>query len=158
MKNEIQGKIVTDICSLQTEAVTLKQKGEDHEKSLNFVSSKFDEMKKEIENLSSMNKNLQNNIAALANQIDSNEQHNRNECLLMHGVPEGSKELPHDSKNIFVQNINEHLGLDVVIEPNMIRRAHRVGKKRNDNKPRPIIARLWSSELRNKIYTLTKSN
>jgi len=128
VKKEIQGKIVNDICSLQTEAVTLKQKGEDHEKSLNFVSSKFDEMRKEIEDLSSMNKNLQNNIAALTNQIDSNEQHNRNECLLMHGVPEGTKELQKKKKNLFVQNINEHLALDVVIEPNMIRRAHRLRK------------------------------
>ena len=34
----------------------------------------------------------------------------------------------------------------------MICRAHRLGKKRTDGKSRPIIARIWSSNLQNDIY------
>ena len=152
VKKEVQDKIVHDICALQTETIAVKKQGEEHEKSLNFMNGMYDDMKKEFSALQSKNDNLQKVIDTLSNQIDSNEQHNRNECLLMHGIPEKTKELPNDSRNIFIQNINEHLGLNVVVEPNMIRRAHRLGKKRTDGKPRPIIARFWNSELRNEIY------
>ena len=33
-----------------------------------------------------------------------------------------------------------------------IRRAHRLGKMKNNGKPRPIIARIWNLDLRNHLY------
>ena len=33
-----------------------------------------------------------------------------------------------------------------------IRRAHRLEKRKNNGKPRPIIARIWNPDLRNHLY------
>ena len=145
-----QGEIANDISALQTQVTTMKKKGEEQEKGINFVSSQYEDIKKEFSNLNTKNQNMQKTIVALTNQIDNMEQHNRNECLVLHGIPEKAKELPHESVNLFVQTVNEHLGLNTEINADMIRRAH--GKKRTDGKSRPITARIWSSNLRNDIY------
>ena len=147
-----QGEIANDISVLQTQVTIMKKKGEEHEKGIDFVSSQYEGIKNEFSNLNSKNQNLQKIMDKLTNQIDNMEQHNRNECLVLHGIPEKEKELPHESVNLFVQTVNEHLGLNTEINADMIRRAHRLGKKRTDGKSRPIIARIWSSNLRNDIY------
>jgi archaellum component FlaC len=161
VKKEVQEKIVHDICALQTETIAVKKQGEEHEKSLNFINSKYDDMKKEFgalqsknDNLKKVIDNLEKTVTSLNEQIDVNEQHNRSECLLLHGVPELEKEKPSQSKEIFVNNINQTLGpsLGVTMSIDHIRRAHRLGKRRNNGKPRPIIARIGDPELRNYIY------
>ena len=151
-----QGEIANDISALQTQVTIMKKKGEEQEKGIDFVSSQYEGIKNEFSNLNSKNQNLQKIIDKLTNQIDNMEQHNRNECLVLHGIPEKAKELPHESVNLFVQTVNEHLGLNTEINADKIRRAHRLGKKRSDGKSRPIIARIWSSNLRNDIYISKK--
>ena len=100
--------------------------------------------------MTTSNANLLKSVDILSAQLDSNEQHNRNECLLLHGVPESDKETPLQSSTLFVENINRHLKAGM--ELGHIRRSHSLGKKRTNRKPRPIIARFWDSGLRNHLY------
>ena len=107
-------------------------------------------MKKQISSLTLANKNLTKTVDGLINQVDMNEQHSRSECLLLHGISEGKSETPKQNVDLFTKNISQHIGYD--IHPDSIRRAHRLGKRTTSGKPRPIIARFWSSMLRNDLY------
>ena len=155
--NSIKGKIdslsaktETDTSLLKTEFELIKGKNLELEKSAQFASDVIDEMKTKVDLLTSSNSNLLKSVDLLSAQLDSNEQHNRNECLLLHGVPESDKETPIQSSTLFVEKINHHLKADMAV--GHIRRAHRLGKKRANGKPRPIIARFWDSGLRNHLY------
>ena len=68
----------------------------------------------------------------------------------IHGVPEKPKESPDQCKTEFVKNVQQHL--DIQLNNSYIKRAHRIGKKKENGKPRPIIVRLYDPELRNLIY------
>ena len=135
---------------LEKDSVALKQKNQELEKSVSFLSEKFDSFKKDLADLATNNCTLLNSITNIAKQIDQNEQHNRNECLLLHGVKEGTKETPSQSKELFCKNITDHLGFE--IHPNYIKRAHRLGQKKANGKPRPIIVRFYDPKLRNDIF------
>lgn len=155
--NSIKGKIdslsaktETDTSLLKTEFELIKGTNIELEKSAQFASDVIDEMKTKVDLLTSSNSNLLKSVDLLSAQLDSNEQHNRNECLLLHGVPESDKETPIQSSTLFVEKINHHLKADMAV--GHIRRAHRLGKKRANGKPRPIIARFWDSGLRNHLF------
>ena len=155
--NSLNGKIDSyctktenDTLHLKTELEVIKVKNIELEKSAQFASDVIDEMKNKVDLLTASNSNLLKSVDLLSAQLDSNEQHNRNECLLLHGVPENDKETPLQSSTLFVENINKHLKAGM--EAGHIRRAHRLGKKRANGKPRPIIARFWDSGLRNHLY------
>ena len=151
--DSIENKSVSvekSITSLQQNFDSQKENSLALEQSVEFVSAKYDELKKDLHSLTIKNVNLEKIVENLAAQIDSNEQHNRSECLLLHGVPESEKETPTQSKALFAKQISQDLGIR--IEENYIKRAHRLGKRRNNGKPRPIIVRFYDSELRNHIY------
>ena len=135
---------------LEKDSVALKQKNQELEKCVSFLSEKFDGFKKDIADLANNNCTLLNSISNLAKQMDHNEQHNRNECLLLHGVKEDPKETPSKSKDLFCKNICEHLGIEM--QPNYIKRAHRLGQRKANGKPRPIIVRFYDPALRNDIF------
>ena len=147
--NATTQKVVT----IDKELVDLKRKNVELEKGMDFVSGLSDElngMKKEVGSLNLVNKKLNKTVDSLLNQIDCNEQHNRNECLLLHGVPEGNSETPDQSADLFCKSITQNMGIDISVE--CIRRAHRLGQRKNTGKPRPIIARFWESKHRNGLY------
>ena len=120
------------------------------EKSVNFLSQNYDDLKKEIHGLITKNTNLGKNVENLSLQLDSNEQHNRNQCLLLHGVPESDKETPAQCKTLFAKNVSEKL--NTAVHESYIVRAHRLGKRKTNGKPRPLIARISSFELRSFIF------
>ena len=91
----------------------------------------------------------------MAAQVDRNEQHSRSECLLLQGVPEKKGTAHENSKITFATEITSKTG--VKMSEKDIKRAHRFGPVRKDGKPRPIIARFWSSDLRNKVYRNKKN-
>ena len=132
------------------------KKIEDIDKGMGFMNEICEGLKSQVSSLSKKNSELLQHIESLSKKVDTNEQHNRSECLLLHGVPETSTETPTQSKTIFVNEIGKKLGIPMKDE--YVRRAHRLGQRRgNGSKPRPIIARLWSPELRNDIYTRKKA-
>ena len=138
------------IVSIDNEIAVLKQTSNELEKGNSFTNNMCDELKKQISSLTLANKNLTKTVDGLLNQVDINEQHSRSECLLLNGVPEGNSETPKQSIDLFTKNISQHIGYD--IHPDSIRRAHRLGQRTTTGKPRPIIARFWSSTIRNDLY------
>ena len=72
---------------METEIKTLKSICNEYEKSLNFLSVMHEDSKKGMAELSEKNQNLNNLVEKLSAQVDNNEQHNRNDCLLLHGIP-----------------------------------------------------------------------
>lgn len=150
-----QSEITNRVTSLENISSINAGKTLEIEKNIAFVNNSFEELKSEISNLKQQNVNLKKSVDSLVLQVDSNEQHNRNECLLIHGIPEYDKETPTQSGEIFAKKVTQFLGVNMKSEV-CIKRAHRLGKKRTDGKPRPIIVRLWSPELRNIIYAKKK--
>lgn len=149
-----QSQISKRVESLEQQAATNVQKTLDIEKNVSFVSSTFDDMKAQLSSLKQQNEELKKTVNSLVQQVDTNEQHSRSECLLIHGIDENDKETPTQSKEIFAKKVSQYLGINMDV--NCIKRAHRLGKKRTNGKPRPIIVRLYDPELRNIIYAKKK--
>ena len=100
----------------------------------------YEDLKKELHSATLKNVNLEKPIENLASQLDANEQHNRNECLLLHGSSGKWKEISSQSKDIFAKQVTEYMG--ITIQDNYIRRAHRLGKWKAYGKPYPIISQI----------------
>ena len=149
-----QSQISKRVDSLEQQATINVQKTLDIEKNVSFVSSTFDEMKAQLSSLKQQNDELKKTVNSLVQQVDTNEQHSRSECLLIHGIDENNKETPTQSKEIFAKKVSQYLGVNMDV--NCIKRAHRLGKKRTNGKPRPIIVRLYDPELRNIIFAKKK--
>ena len=110
------------------------------------------------ERLTVINEGLRSDIADLELKLDDYEQRNRNNCLLLHGIPESSKEIT-DEKVVNIIN-NQ---LDVPLTLDDIHRSHRVGPRSNqrvlrssNQRPRPIIFRLISFRKRQEIFKSKK--
>ena len=143
-------KCENSIASLELNSEAQSKIAMELEKSVNFLSQNYDDLKKEIHGLITKNTNLEKNVENLSLQLDSNEQHNRNQCLLLHGVPESDKETPAQCKTLFAKNVSEKL--NTAVHESYIVRAHRLGKRKTNGKPRPLIARISSFELRSFIF------
>ena len=104
--------------------------------------------------LESENKRLQERLDKLSNAIDDQEQRNRNNCLLLHGVEELDGE---NTDDVVLNILNESLQLPVVLEN--IQRSHRLGPRnasrntrQNPTKPRPIIFRFRDFRSRQSVF------
>ena len=130
----------------------------DVEKSVNFLSDGFDTQKADIAVMKDAMKKLQEENTALKSsqiqlfkKVDSNEQHSRNECLLLHGVAEASGETSDQAVGKFLSIAAEKLG--VQLEPRDVKRGHRLGKPRTDaKKPRAIIVRFSHPAARRAVF------
>ena len=75
------------------------------------------------------------------------------ECLSLHGVVETNAECIDD---IIIKTCAEELCIDV--KQKDLDRSRRLGKvKRNDNKPRPIIAKFARYAVRSKVFSNKKN-
>ena len=92
------------------------------------------------------NERLKKSVNLSLFKIDALEQYGRRENLRIHGIPE-SKNNQDDGEEI-VLKIAKSLNVD--LQSCEIQRAHRLGKKTTNNisKPRPIIVRFISHEIR----------
>ena len=84
-------------------------------------------------------------LKALSDEVDALEQCSRRNCLLLHGVPESSK----DTTEAAIAVFNSRLDLNINNE--YIDRSHRLGQPRSDtdsDRPRPIIVKFASYETR----------
>ena len=83
-------------------------------------------------------------------QLDRQEQYIRRENILIYGVEE-NKEDNNDGVKVLFKIADE---LEIDLEDNEMQRVHRLGQKRRNNEnPRPIIARLVSYKKRNEFLT-----
>ena len=65
----------------------------------------------------------------------------------MHGIAETNDE---NTEDLVLKTINEKL--DIEITENEIDRCHKVGKKKDGQKPRPIIIKLTRYNARKKVF------
>ncbi len=87
---------------------------------------------------------------ALSDEVDALEQYSRRNCLLLHGVPESSKDTTEAAIAVFNSR------LDININNEHIDRSHRLGQPRSDtdsDRPRPIIVKFASYETRRRVFT-----
>jgi len=83
-------------------------------------------------------------------QLDRQEQYMRRENILIYGVEE-NKEDNDDGQTVLFKITDE---LEIDLKDNEIQRVHRLGQKiRNNENPRPIIARFVSHNKRNEFLT-----
>ena len=100
------------------------------------------------------NKRLANELHRLEARIDDNEQRNRNNCLLLHGIEETDNT---DTDQIVCEVINKEIGITLL--PSDIHRSHRLGPPKssrntrsNKVNPRPIIFRFVNFKKRQEVF------
>ena len=124
-------------------------------KTVNFLKDEIKYLKSELEcsnlNLAIVkteNAKLKQALNLTNFKLDNLEQYGRRENLRIYNIPESDSNRD-DGES---QMINVAKALNVRLDQNDIQRAHRLGKKkRNANKPRPIIIRFQSHKKRNEI-------
>ena len=106
-----------------------------------------------IESLRDDNKNLKNEFISVKQLIDNNEQKSRNNCLVIHGIPESK----HDNTDeLTLKIINEAVNVSISLEN--IERSHRLGAKKTVNtRPRPIIVKFASMRKRMEVFRNKKN-
>ena len=126
--------------------------------SLNELSKKFDELETEIkkkdnkiQELESRVETLEEEKESLAKEVDDLEQYSRRNCLVLHGIKESKDE---STDQLAVQMFSEELAVDVKVED--LDRSHRLGKPREDNKPRPIIVKFARYAVRSNVFSNKK--
>jgi cell division protein FtsB len=101
---------------------------------------------------------LTSKISTLEDKLDDYEQYSRNNCLLIHGLPEKSKE---NTNKTAINTIQTHLKLSLSDED--IDRSHRLGRKQtadtsdeHDRRPRsrPIILKFCSYAKREMVFKI----
>ena len=87
------------------------------------------------ESLRDDNKNLKNELISVKQLIANNEQKSRNNCSVIHGIPESK----HDyTDELTLKIINEDVNVSISLENTV--RSHRLGPKNSVNtRPRPVI-------------------
>lgn len=91
---------------------------------------------------------LQDQLQVISSEVDSMEMRSRRKILLLHGVPEDSKE---DTAEIIVKTVVQKLKLNDFTKT-AISRCHRMGRSTTGDKPRPILFKLQDIAVRSKIW------
>ena len=105
------------------------------------------EREKQIEDLKEEVHDLKEKLIEVDTTLDRHEQYSRRNCLLLHGIKENDHE---DTDVLVMSTLKENMGADLF--PTDIDRAHRIGKKKNDGKPRAIIVKFARYNRRRMIY------
>ena len=76
-------------------------------------------------------------IDKLENSVDQQKQYSRRNHLLVHGIAETNNE---NTGDLVIKTINEKLDADIA--ENEMDRSYRIGRKKDGQRPRPIIVKL----------------
>ena len=97
---------------------------------------------------------MANELHRLEARIDDNEQRNRNNCLLIHGIEETENT---DTDKSVCEVINNEIG--IALSPSAIHRSHRLGPPKshrntrsNKVNPQPIIFRFVNFKKRQEVF------
>ena len=150
MKNDF-AKLTNSFVNFKMEMV---YKINQMEESVKFCSDQYDEFHKtmgsliqRLDKLEKEKNKLETKLTKAVALIDDQQQYSRRNCLLFHDVKEESSE---DTHNIVTEICAEKLRLE--IDKSMIDRSHRLGPKKKDQKPRPIIVKFDSYRNRSKVF------
>ena len=114
---------------------------EKYEKRTTILESNVEMLQEHVKYLKKQNEGF-------VNSMDDLEQYGRRQCLRMYGIPQEENETAEDVVNK-VYNVIKDINCDVSF--NLIDRAHRVGKKRED-----IIVKFCSFRDRTVVYKARK--
>ena len=81
----------------------------------------------------------------LENLVDRREECSRRNCLLVYGLW-----TLRNTDDLVLKTINDRLDLDIA--ENEIDRSHRIGRKKDGQRPRPIIVKLTRYNTRKKVF------
>lgn len=112
----------------------------------NAVQAAIAPLKGEIAGLKAQLKEKETEAMEMAEKIDDLEQYTRRNSLVVTGVTPLEGE---DTDETMIRIAKDHLGIDIMSSD--IDRSHPLGKP-NDNKPRPIIVKFATYNVRRKVY------
>ena len=94
---------------------------------------------------------LREQMDDIAPEKDKQEQYSRRNCLLIQGIPENKNE----NTDVLAMEVID-TKMDKKIKANDIDKMHRIGKPKNNVKPRPVIIKFVRYTDRKKVF-LVKS-
>ena len=116
------------------------------------VAAHVDQLQATVEVSKHVSSTLEESVKSLTYELDDLQQYSRRTCLLIHGVAEEEKENV-EAKVFDVVNKDVKANL----ADTDVSRTHRLGKKRSDGKPRPIIVRFLSYRQRKQVFDRKKA-
>ena len=160
LKNlEKEVKELKDLAS-SNNANQIKGEGQllDLKDAVDFISNKFDdfergrlEKEKIIKNLKEEVTYLRGKVDDITAETDRQEQYSSRNCLLIRGLPETKNE----NTDLLAMGVIE-TKMDIKITDNNIDRTHRIGKPKNNGKPRPVIIKFVRYNNRKKVFSSKK--
>jgi len=140
IQNEKLDKLTNITQNLENKLNGIQKKMVEYENKLNQLEEKKEQLRDEMVQKTNL----------LVFQLDRQEQYIRRENILIYGVEE-NKEDNDDGEKVLFKIADE---LEIDLKDNEIQRVHRLGQKRRNNEnPRPIIARFVSYKKRNEFFT-----
>ena len=123
--------------------------------SVEFLTSKFDELERERKEKDELINSLQIEVSSLKVEVknlekkaDDQEQYSRRNCLLIHGLTETKTE---DTDEMVLDVINNKL--NIKMSQISIDRSHRLGKRKGPGqKPRAIIVKFTRYKDRHHVF------
>lgn len=119
-------------------------------------SSICEKLSKEVATLREVTREQDNQISTLQDEVnklktamDDQEQYSRRNNLRITGIPEQEAE---DITAVTLEVINKSVCQDEPITVADVDRVHRLGKRRDDGTPRPVLLRLSTYQTRSRIY------
>ncbi|PZC70349.1 hypothetical protein B5X24_HaOG203025 [Helicoverpa armigera] len=91
---------------------------------------------------------IQQQMEALSQELDSMEMRGRRKMVLLHGVPEQTKE---DTAQVVAEVVRRHLEIPEFAVDD-VRRCHRMGRQADASKSRPILCKLRDVGLRDSMW------
>ena len=144
IKNEKLDNLTNITQNLENKLNGIQQKTVEYENQLNQLEEEKEQLRDEMVQKTNL----------LVFQRDRQEQYIRRENILIYGVEENIEDNDDGEKVLF--KIADKLEID--LEDNEIQRVHRLGQKRRNNEnPRPIIARFVSYK-KETSFLLTNGN
>ena len=144
IKNEKLDNLTNITQNLENKLNGIQQKTVEYENQLNQLEEEKEQLHDEMVQKTNL----------LVFQLDRQEQYIRRENILIYGVEENIEDNDDGEKVLF--KIADKLEID--LEDNEIQRVHRLGQKRRNNEnPRPIIARFVSYK-KETSFLLTNGN
>ncbi|KAI8487882.1 hypothetical protein Bbelb_343300 [Branchiostoma belcheri] len=135
-QGEVLSAIIPTITSAVKDAVTVAVQAE-----LSKLNDQLNLQQKQLQDLTTQVADLQGAYTTLQGKFNDLEQYSRRNCVIVSGIPESPGERGTDEAVLQVTN---KINCDPPLSTHDIDRSHRLGKKREDGKPRPVIVKFCS--------------
>lgn len=149
-QDEVLQKLISDVTDLKNQNLKIHNTNMEIEKSVDFLSKKYEEIIVKVENIEKEKAERENYVTLLENRIDHLERAANSNFIEFRNVPAQPEETTTDLINI-VKNILEVSKVEYKKED--LKEVYRVKTKKNKG---PIIAHLGSTSLKNSLIRSIK--